>query len=281
MNIDRRQLALPVLAIGLLGVVPAFAVVADERCGCEERRGLPRGSVRPPTPKRWTGLCRAGTQLQSLRRKGSRTRRPFVANATDGKSKFLVAGLPGREWSAWSATPPSCGSTGWAKTQARGPMARKSATNLHILMELAKNRARTGKLLDPAHQPSSDPDRPAGHGLIHGGRRTACSPAVATPHGPNLGAGVWLKSGSSATQVKVRRNAGAAASPVTFATLGKTQSGPGSSGPRAACPLTNLVATIRVRRPRPPSTQLTSGGGAPSKRVGAGPTGAVEHPRAP
>ena len=29
MNIDRRQLALPVLAIGLLGVVPAFAA-ADE-----------------------------------------------------------------------------------------------------------------------------------------------------------------------------------------------------------------------------------------------------------
>src|SRR5260221_8295292 len=30
MNIDRRQLALPVLAIGLMGVVPAFAASADE-----------------------------------------------------------------------------------------------------------------------------------------------------------------------------------------------------------------------------------------------------------
>ena len=30
MNIDRRQLALPVLAIGLLGIVPAFAGSADE-----------------------------------------------------------------------------------------------------------------------------------------------------------------------------------------------------------------------------------------------------------
>ena len=30
MNIDRRQLALPALAIGLLGVVPAFAASADE-----------------------------------------------------------------------------------------------------------------------------------------------------------------------------------------------------------------------------------------------------------
>src|ERR1044072_7010399 len=30
MNIDRRQLALPALAIGLLGVVPVFAASADE-----------------------------------------------------------------------------------------------------------------------------------------------------------------------------------------------------------------------------------------------------------
>jgi hypothetical protein len=30
MNIDRRQLALPALAIGLLGVVPACAASADE-----------------------------------------------------------------------------------------------------------------------------------------------------------------------------------------------------------------------------------------------------------
>ena len=30
MNIDRRQLALPALAIRLLGVVPAFAAMADE-----------------------------------------------------------------------------------------------------------------------------------------------------------------------------------------------------------------------------------------------------------
>ena len=30
MNIDRRQLALPALAIGLLGIVPAFAGSADE-----------------------------------------------------------------------------------------------------------------------------------------------------------------------------------------------------------------------------------------------------------
>ena len=30
MNIDRRQLALPALAIGLLGVAPVFAASADE-----------------------------------------------------------------------------------------------------------------------------------------------------------------------------------------------------------------------------------------------------------
>ena len=47
---------------------------------------------------------------------------------------------------------------------------------------------------------------------------------VATPHGPNLGAGVWLKSGSSATQVKFVAML-VLPLPLYFATSGKTQSG--------------------------------------------------------
>ena len=47
---------------------------------------------------------------------------------------------------------------------------------------------------------------------------------VATPHGPNLGAGVWLKSGSSATQVKFAAML-VLPLPLYFATSGKTQSG--------------------------------------------------------
>ena len=45
-----------------------------------------------------------------------------------------------------------------------------------------------------------------------------------TAHGPNLGAGVWLKSGSSATQVKFAAML-VLPLPLYFATSGKTQSG--------------------------------------------------------
>jgi hypothetical protein len=45
-----------------------------------------------------------------------------------------------------------------------------------------------------------------------------------TPHGPNLGAGVWLKSCSSATHVKFAAML-VLPLPRYFATLGKTQSG--------------------------------------------------------
>ena len=45
-----------------------------------------------------------------------------------------------------------------------------------------------------------------------------------TPHGPNLGAGVWLKSCSSATHVKFAAML-VLPLPLYFATLGKRQSG--------------------------------------------------------
>src|ERR1700730_615273 len=88
-----------------------------------------------------------------------------------------------------------------------------------------------------------------------------------TPYGPYLGAGVWLKSCSSATQVKFAAML-VLPFPVYFATLGKTQSG------RVICTAggvsaTNLVATI-VSGATPVSTQLTSGVSA-SNTLGPGP----------
>src|SRR5258708_4428118 len=90
---------------------------------------------------------------------------------------------------------------------------------------------------------------------------------VATPHGPNLGAGVWLKSGSSATHVKFAAML-VLPLPLYFATLGKTQSG---RVIRAAggVSLTNLVARI-VSGATPVSTHLTSGVSA-SNALGPGP----------
>ena len=57
MNIDRRQLALPALALGLLAAFPAFAGADEERSQKTSRRSArPR---RPPTPKAFASLCAA------------------------------------------------------------------------------------------------------------------------------------------------------------------------------------------------------------------------------
>src|SRR5258708_16724642 len=88
-----------------------------------------------------------------------------------------------------------------------------------------------------------------------------------TPHGPYLGAGVWLKSCSSATDRKYSAML-VLQLPEYFATLGKTQSGR-VIWTAGGVSLTNLVATI-VSGASPVSTQVTSGVSA-SNVLGPGP----------
>src|ERR1700737_2217841 len=88
-----------------------------------------------------------------------------------------------------------------------------------------------------------------------------------TSHGPYLGAGVWLKSCSSVTQVKFAAML-VLPLPLYFATLGKTQRGR-VIWTAGGVSLTNLVATI-VSGATPVSTQVTSGVSA-SNVLGPGP----------
>ena len=86
MNIDRRQLALPVLAIGLLGVVPAFAA-ADEDAVAKNVEAF-RAAQFAADAKTLDGLC--APELSYSHSDGRvEDKAAFVANATDGKSKFL------------------------------------------------------------------------------------------------------------------------------------------------------------------------------------------------
>ncbi len=55
MNIDRRGLMLPALAIGLLGVVPVFAASADEDAVAKNVEAF---RAAPPTPKHSTRSAR-------------------------------------------------------------------------------------------------------------------------------------------------------------------------------------------------------------------------------
>src|ERR1700675_827935 len=86
MNLDRRQLALPVLAMGLLGVVPAFAG-ADEDAVAKNVEAF-RAAQIAADAKALDGLCAA--ELSYSHSDGRvEDKATFLANATNGKSKFL------------------------------------------------------------------------------------------------------------------------------------------------------------------------------------------------
>jgi Domain of unknown function (DUF4440) len=87
MNIDRRQLALPALAIGLLGVVPAFAALADEEAVAKSVEAF-RLAQLAADAKAFDTLCAA--ELSYSHSDGRvQDKATFIANATNGKSTYL------------------------------------------------------------------------------------------------------------------------------------------------------------------------------------------------
>jgi ketosteroid isomerase-like protein len=136
MNINRRQLALPVLAIGLLGVVPVFAA-ADEDAVAKNVEAFRAAQVAADA-EALDGLCAA--ELSYSHSDGRvEDKATFIANATDRKSKFLslayqdigirVVGGAAIVRFHW---------VGESQTAADG---KKSATNLHVLMNWQKQGA--------------------------------------------------------------------------------------------------------------------------------------------
>ena len=136
MNINRRQLALPVLAIGLLGTLPAYAG-ADEDALAKNVEAF-RAAQAAQDAKTLDGLC--APELSYSHSDGRvEDKATFVANATDGKSKVLsltyqdvkirVVGTAAIVRFHW---------VGEAESVADG---KKSSTNLHILMNWQKQGA--------------------------------------------------------------------------------------------------------------------------------------------
>ena len=136
MDIDRRQLALPVLAIGLLGVVPAFAA-ADEDAVAKNVEAF-RAAQFAADAKTLDGLC--APELSYSHSDGRvEDKAAFVANATDGKSKFLS--LAYQDVSVRIVGDAAIVRFHWlGETQAAAD-GKKSATNLHILMNWQKQGA--------------------------------------------------------------------------------------------------------------------------------------------
>ena len=137
MQIDRRQLALPALAIGLLGIVPAFAGSADEDAVAKNVEAF-RTAQLALDAKGLDALCAA--ELSYSHSDGRvEDKATFIANATNGKSKFLslayqdpkilVVGTAAIVRFHW---------VGESQVVADG---KKNATNLHILMNWQKQGA--------------------------------------------------------------------------------------------------------------------------------------------
>jgi ketosteroid isomerase-like protein len=136
MNISRRQVALPVLAIGLLGVVPAFAG-ADEDAITKNVEAF-RAAQFAADAKTLEGLC--APELSYSHSDGRvEDKATFVTNATDGKSKFIS--LAYQDLSVRVVGAAAIVRFHWVGESQAVADGKKSATNLHILMNWQKQGA--------------------------------------------------------------------------------------------------------------------------------------------
>src|SRR3981189_438979 len=136
MNLDRRQLALPVLAIGLLGVVPAFAG-ADEDAVAKNVEAF-RAAQIAADAKALDGLCAAELSYSHSDARVE-DKATFIANATNGKSKFLS--LEYQDTNIRVVGPAAIVRFHWVGESQAVADGKKSATNLHILMNWQKQGA--------------------------------------------------------------------------------------------------------------------------------------------
>ena len=133
MIIDRRRLALPILAIGILGAVPAFAG-ADEDAVAKNVEAF-RAAQFAADAKTLDGLC--APELSYSHSDGRvEDRAAFVANATDGKSKFLS--LAYQDIGVRVVGDAAIVRFHWVGESQAAADGKKTATNLHILMNWQK-----------------------------------------------------------------------------------------------------------------------------------------------
>jgi ketosteroid isomerase-like protein len=137
MDIDRRKLALPALAVGLLGVVPAFAGSADEDAVAKGVEAFRAAQVAADA-KAFDALC--APELSYSHSDGRvEDKATFIANATNGKSKFLSLNYD--DLKIRVVGPAAIVRFHWVAESQAVADGKKSSTNLHILMNWQKQGA--------------------------------------------------------------------------------------------------------------------------------------------
>ena len=133
MNIDRRQLALPVLAIGLLGVMPAFAAADGDAVA--KSVGAFRAAQVAANAEILAALCAAELSYSHSDARVE-DKATFIANATNGKTKWLSL-----EWQDIKIRVVGAAAIvryHWMGESEAVADGKKSSTNLHILMNWQK-----------------------------------------------------------------------------------------------------------------------------------------------
>ena len=137
MNIDRRMLILPAVAVGLLGVIPAFAASADEDAVAKNIEAF-RAAQFAANAETLDALCAA--ELSYSHSDGRvEDKATFIANATNGKSKFLS--LEYQDLKIRVVDTAAIVRFHWVAESQAVADGKKSATNLHILMNWQKQGA--------------------------------------------------------------------------------------------------------------------------------------------
>src|SRR3982074_2467209 len=135
MHIDRRQL--PALAIGLLGVVPAFAASAEEDDVAKSVEAF-RAAQMAADGKACDALCAA--ELSYSHSDGRvEDKALFITNATNGKSKFLS--LAYQEPKIRVVGSAAIVRFHWVNESQAVADGKKSSNSLHILMNWQKQGA--------------------------------------------------------------------------------------------------------------------------------------------
>jgi ketosteroid isomerase-like protein len=146
MNIDRRQLALPALALGLLSIVPGLLVPAlispalagaDEDAVAKNVEAFRKAQI-SANAEALASLCAA--ELSYSHSDGRvEDKATFIANATNGKSKVLS--LEYQDTKIAVVGPAAIVRFHWVGEAEAVADGKKSSTNLHILMNWQKQGA--------------------------------------------------------------------------------------------------------------------------------------------
>jgi Domain of unknown function (DUF4440) len=134
MEIARRDVLLPMLAVGLIATVPALAESPDEIAVAKNVEAFRKAQV-AADPKALDALCAA--ELSYSHSDGRvEDRATFVANATNGKSKFLL--LEYKDPQVRVVGDAAIVRFHWVGQSESIPEGKKNDTNLHILMNWQK-----------------------------------------------------------------------------------------------------------------------------------------------